>query len=250
MPFCARSGRCKEPIGGAAGSTNCRRAPPSGYNPGVIPDAVIFDMDGVLVDSEPLHVIATREVLVPHGVDYTIDDAAEFFGTTDPEMFAALCGRHPHLPDATGLTEERTRRVLALLAKGATALPGVPGVPRALRERYRLALASSSESRVIAATLRGVDLADAFEAVVGGEQVPRSKPAPDIFLEAARRLGVPPSACAVVEDSPNGLAAARAAGMIAIAVPTAATARLRLDADHRLASLLELEPLLASLGRS
>ena len=212
-------------------------------------DAVIFDMDGVLADSEPLHLAATRDVLAPYGVPDTAADAVEFFGTTDPEMFATLRARHPSLPDPAALTAARAQRVLALLADGPPPLPGVPQVPRMLRARYRLALASSSDAPIIAATLVGVGLADGFDAVVSGHEVPRSKPAPDVFLEAARRLGVGPAACAVIEDSPNGLAAARAAGMLAIAVPCAATARLPLDAHHRLESLLELDALLAELGR-
>ena len=213
-------------------------------------DAVIFDMDGVLADSEPLHFVATRDVLARYGIPYGAADAVEFFGTTDPEMFATLRRRHATLPDPERLTAERTQQVLGLLADGAVPLPGVPGVPRALRSRYRVALASSSEATIVAATIAGLGLADGFDAVVSGFEVPRSKPAPDIFLEAARRLGVRPAACVVIEDSPNGLAAARAAGMIAVAVPSAATARLRLDAHHRLDSLVGLETLLAGLGRT
>ncbi len=212
--------------------------------------AVIFDMDGVLADSEPLHFAATRDVLARYGVPYTADHAVEFFGTTDPEMFATLRARHAVLPDPAQLTEERTACVLSLLAQGPVPLPGVPHVPRALRGRYRLALASSSEGTIITSTLAGLGLADGFDAVVSGHEVRRSKPAPDIFLEAARRLDVRPAACAVIEDSPNGLAAARAAGMVAVAVPCAATASLPLDAHHRLDSLLGLEGLLARLSHS
>jgi beta-phosphoglucomutase len=210
---------------------------------------IIFDMDGVLVDSEPVHLAATRELLAGYGVPFADADNAAFIGQTDPEMFAILCARHPGLPNPQQLTHARVAAVVALVARVCPPLPGVPDVPRALRAAgYRIAVASSSDPQVIAATLAAAGLGRDFDTVVSGHEVPRSKPAPDIFLETARRLGVPPAACAVIEDSPNGVKAARAAGMLTVAIPCPSTAQLDFDeADHRLRSLLEVPPLLDRL---
>jgi beta-phosphoglucomutase-like phosphatase (HAD superfamily) len=171
-------------------------------------DAVIFDMDGVLVDSEPLHTRALTLVLGEYGLAWDDGESRDFIGVTDVETFTALKARH-----------------------------GLPGDPRA----------SSSRPPLIAATLEAIGVETLFEVVVSAAAVGRGKPAPDVFLEAARRLGVPPARCLVIEDSHNGVAAARAAGMRCVAIPCEttrhqdfgqATARLA-----RLADLLDL-PLL------
>ena len=207
-------------------------------------------MDGVLVDSEPLHFAATRDVLARYGVGFSAADDAQFFGQTDAEMFSILCARHRGLPDPRTLANERAGVVIRRLPVECAPLPGVPVVLDGLRARgYRLAVASSSVPRVIATTLGSADVADRFEAVVGGDEVARSKPAPDIFLEAARRLSIAPARCAVIEDSPKGVSAAKAAGMLAIAIPGGATVHLSFDdADHRLESLLDLEALLVRVN--
>jgi HAD superfamily hydrolase (TIGR01509 family) len=212
-------------------------------------NGVIFDMDGVLVDSEPLHLTATRDLLARYGVPFTDADNEGFIGRTDPEMFGILCARHPQLPGPQHLADARVAAVVALVGRNSHPLPGVPAVPRALRAAgYRTAVASSSDPRVIDATLAAAGLGADFDIVVSGLTVPRSKPAPDIFLATAHRLGVSPAACAVIEDSPNGVTAARAAGMLAVAIPCSSTARLAFDdADYRLRSLLEVPTLLERL---
>jgi HAD superfamily hydrolase (TIGR01509 family) len=136
--------------------------------------------------------------------------------------------------------------LLDLLGAGPPPMPGVPQVLLRLREAgYRLALASSAEPEVIAATTAGLGVVPLFEALVSGTEVARGKPAPDVFLEAARRLGVPPSVCLVVEDSRNGLLAALAAGMACAVVPCAATRGQDFTgAHHRLDALPDLLRLL------
>ena len=128
-------------------------------------------------------------------------------------------------------------------------MPGVPAVPLELRRRgYRLALASSSRPSLIAATLAAIGVEHVFEVVVSATEVGRGKPAPDIFLEAARRLGVLPDRCLVVEDSYNGVCAALAAGMRCVAIPCETTRHQNFSrATARLASLPELldSPVLA-----
>jgi HAD superfamily hydrolase (TIGR01509 family) len=187
-------------------------------------EAVIFDMDGVLIDSEPLHLRATQVALGPRGMSYTERDNRAFFGATDAEMLRVLRILWDLDDPTPSLVETRTRHLLALIHAEGQPRPGVPLVPRELRAAgFALALASASPRRVIEAVLETVGVADCFGAVVSGDEVARGKPAPDGYLMAARRLGVAPERCVVVEDSRNGVLAARAAGMMAAAVPCPAT---------------------------
>jgi HAD superfamily hydrolase (TIGR01509 family) len=185
-------------------------------------DAVIFDLDGVLLDSEPLHEEVARAVLAECGVaDVDPDD---YVGMTTLDSFAAICRARALPHDPVELDARYTGRVIPLLRARARPLPGVPDVPRALRARgLRLAVASSSRMEVIEATLDGLGVRGLFDAVVSAADLPRGKPAPDVFLEAARRLAVPPETCVVVEDSERGVQAARAAGMRCVAVPCSVT---------------------------
>jgi len=204
--------------------------------------AIIFDMDGVLVDSEPVHFEATRLLMEEHGVAYTWLEEENFFGCTDREVFRRLRERFGLAAHEHDLAEAWIARVVQLLPQRIVAMPGVPGVLDRLRATgRRLALASSSSPAIIRTTIEGLGLADSFEVTVSGRDVASGKPAPDIFLEAARRLGVPPSACLVVEDSQNGLRASVAAGIPCLVIPCASTARQDFTgAAARLASLDDL----------
>jgi len=187
-------------------------------------DAVIFDMDGVLADSEPVHLYAMRLLLAEYGVDWVPDGRDPTVGLTALEAFAIICTRHALPHDPRRLDELYTARVVPLLRERVTPLPGVPDVPKALAARgLRLGLASSSGPAVIETTLAALGVRPLFEAVVSGVEVARGKPAPDVFLETARRLGVAPAACVVVEDSERGVSAARAAGMRCVAIPCGET---------------------------
>ena len=210
-------------------------------------DAVIFDMDGVLADSEPLNFEALRLFLAGHGVRYTEAENDEFIGVTDREHLGILRERYRLAPDLDRLIGDYTERLLALIPGGTVPMRGVPEVPRRLAESgYALAVASSAARAVIEARLQALDVLPLFEAVVSGAEVPRGKPEPDVFLEAARRLVVTPARCLVVEDSRNGLRAARAAGMMCAVVPCQATLGQDLTgADLRLG---ELGDLLGALG--
>jgi beta-phosphoglucomutase family hydrolase len=186
--------------------------------------AVVFDMDGVLLDSEPLHDLATVEVLAERGVAWTPQRNGAFIGLTTFESFTAICARLSLPHDPRELEARYTACVLQILRARAAPLPGVPDVLRALRERgLRLALASSSCPEVIDVTLDALGVRHLFDVVVSGTEVPHGKPAPDVFLEAAKRLGVPPAACIVIEDSERGVQGAHAAGMRSIAIPCGPT---------------------------
>jgi len=209
-------------------------------------DAVIFDMDGVLVDSEPLHYETTVRVLADLGVPFTARENDEFVGCTDLAMFERLVARHRLSVSPEDLAARRVALMLERVAGGMPAMPGVPDVPHRLAaDGYRLAIASSATPALIRAVVRALDVASLFTVLASLEEVPRGKPAPDVFVEAARRLSVAPARCVVLEDSRNGLLAAKAAGMACAAIPCATTRHHDFrEADWRLQSLTELPSVL------
>jgi len=208
--------------------------------------AVILDMDGVLVDSEPLAMEAMRQVMARHGVAYTESDNDEFVGRTTPETCVTLKARHGLAESAEALARQYLEARIGLTWERTRAMPGVPEVLERLRASgYRLALASSAEPEAVAATVDALGIRALLEAVVSGDQVAHGKPAPDIFLEAARRLAVAPDRCVVVEDSRNGLLAAKAAGMACAVIPCGFTRTQDFTgADWRLDALPALLPAL------
>lgn len=210
------------------------------------PRAVVFDMDGVLLDSEPIGYEAMRVVMSAQGAPYDEVENDEFVGRTTSESFRILAARRGLQPEIDELVRQFCEEKIRLIHETARPLPGVPEVLERLRAAgYRLALASSAEIPIIAATVEALGLVDCFEHRVSGEEVPRGKPAPDVFLEAARRLALAPRDCLVVEDSRNGLLAARAAGMRCAVVPCSATLGHDFtEADYRLGTLTDLLPLL------
>jgi HAD superfamily hydrolase (TIGR01509 family) len=181
--------------------------------------AVVFDLDGVIVDSEHVWDDVREELVRERGGRWHERAQADMMGMSSTEW-----SRYMH--DVIGLAEapaeinaEVVRRMQARYADELPLIPGAVEAVEALARRFRLGLASSSNRPLIDAVLAQAGLDDLFEVTVSSEEVPRGKPAPDVYLEAARRLGVPPSLCAAVEDSANGIRAARAAGMRVIAVP-------------------------------
>ena len=208
--------------------------------------AVIFDMDGVLVDSEPLGMEAMRRVMARQGVPYTEADNNEFVGRTTLEECRILKARHRLEADERDLTRQYVDILVDLIRERPRPMPGVPDVlVELLTAGYRMALASSAEPVVIATNLDALDLGRFFEAIVSGTEVARGKPAPDVFLETAKRLGLPAPRCLVVEDSRNGLLAAKAAGMACAVIPCATTRHQDFrEADYRLSALRGLLGLL------
>ncbi|HEV2281484.1 MAG TPA: HAD family phosphatase [bacterium] len=203
--------------------------------------AVIFDMDGVLVDSEPLHLRVTRDVLGPAATESTDATAREFIGRTVSDMLDTLIRRHG-LPGRLAVYEARyDARLMELLAQPRAPREGAVWLLAELHRRgCRLGIASSSNQTWIDAMLHSLDLSGRFDAAVGADTVARPKPAPDVYLTAAERLEVPSGECIAVEDSPAGVQAARAAGMTVIGLVTPDVDPARLRAAHRLIrSLLE-----------
>jgi HAD superfamily hydrolase (TIGR01509 family) len=181
--------------------------------------AVVFDLDGVLVDSEHVWDEVREELARERGGRWHDRAQADMMGMSSPEW-----SRYMH--DVVGLVEApediNDEVVRRLLARYAFELPLIDGAVEAVERlagSFRLAVASSSNRTVIDAVLAESGLAPLFHATVSSEEVARGKPAPDVFLEAARRLDVAPRACAAIEDSTNGIRAAHAAGMRVVAVP-------------------------------
>ena len=209
-------------------------------------DAIIFDMDGVLVDSEPLGFEAMRRVMARQGVAYTHADNDEFVGCTTLEECQVLTARHQLAADPGELTREYLDILVGLIRVEPRPLPGVPAVLDAFRAAgYRMALASSADLDVIAENVSALGLRHFFEAIVSGTQVARGKPAPDVFVETARQLRVSPETCLVVEDSRNGLRAAKAARMACAVIPCSSTRHQDFrEADYVLQTLWDLRTLL------
>lgn len=181
--------------------------------------AIVFDLDGVIVDTEEVWDRERRAYVAAHGGTWR-DGATEAM----QGMSSAEWSRY--LRDALG-AEGEPAEISRAVAAGVVAevhrelpqLPGAVEAVRALAKTYTLALASSANREVIDAVLDTAGLAEHFAATVSSEEVARGKPAPDVYLEAARRIGVAAQDCAAVEDSSNGLRAAHAAGMVVIATP-------------------------------
>jgi HAD superfamily hydrolase (TIGR01509 family) len=184
-------------------------------------DAVIFDLDGVLIQSEEVWDAVRERYVRERGGRYDDEVQRAMMGMSAPEWskFLAEDAGVPGPPeqinaDVVELMLEAYRRELPLL-------PGAVEVVRRTAARFPLALASSSNRAIFEEVLRLARIADCFRATVSSEEVARGKPAPDVYLEAARRPGVVPERCAAVEDSHAGIRSAHAAGMRVIAIPNA-----------------------------
>jgi HAD superfamily hydrolase (TIGR01509 family) len=182
-------------------------------------EAVVFDLDGVLVDSEHVWDEVREGLARERGGRWHDRAHADMMGMSSPEW-----SRYMH--DTLGLAEppeeinaEVVRRMRARYDEDLPLLPGAVEAVRRLGTDFRLGLASSSNRPLIDAVLARTGLDDVFEVTVSSEEVPRGKPAPDVYLEAARRLRLPTERCIAVEDSANGIRSAHAAGMRVIAIP-------------------------------
>jgi HAD superfamily hydrolase (TIGR01509 family) len=180
--------------------------------------AVIFDLDGVLVESESLWTRAKQELVLEHGGRWPGDAARAMMGMSSPEWAAYL--RELGVPMApAAISDAVVARMQAMYERDLPLLPGAIEAVRRMAARWPLGVASSSNRPVIDLVLEQAGVAPCFAATVSSEEVARGKPAPDVYLAAAERVGLPAAACAAVEDSANGIRSAHAAGMLVIAVP-------------------------------
>ena len=182
-------------------------------------DAVVFDMDGVIVDSEQVWDDVREQLAKERGGRWHDGAQAAMMGMSSPEWSA-------YMHDEIGLREspeeinaEVVERMLGRYREQLPLIDGAVDAVRRLAAEFRLGVASSSNRPLIETVLERAGIADLFDAVVSSEEVARGKPAPDVYLEAMRRLGAEPATTAAIEDSSNGIRAAYAAGMRVIALP-------------------------------
>lgn len=183
---------------------------------------VIFDMDGVLVDSEPFIAAAMVRMFAEKGFRVQPEDLRPFIGTGEDHILSGVAEAHG-IPLDLERDKARTYAIYLELVRGKLQpLAGVQPFVQNCRDRgLKLAVASSADAVKVQGNLREIDLpSSTFDVIVSGNQVAHKKPAPDIFLEAARRLGLDPSTCLVIEDAVAGVAAAKAAGSRCLALTT------------------------------
>jgi HAD superfamily hydrolase (TIGR01509 family) len=182
-------------------------------------DAVVFDLDGLLIDSEQVWDAAREQLTRERGGRWHDQAQRDMMGMSSNEW-----SRYMH--DELGLPEppeeindEVVRRMIELYRERLPLLPGAREAVARLAARWPLGLASSSNPPIIELVLELAGLKQDFGVTVSSEEVGRGKPAPDVYLEAAKRLGVPPDSCAAIEDSHNGIRSAHEAGMCVVAIP-------------------------------
>jgi len=181
--------------------------------------AVVFDLDGVLLDSEQAWDDARRELVEEHGGTWRDEATTDMLGMSSREWPVYMRDRLGVDLDPDAINREVVRRLLERYRRELPVLPGAREAVERLAGRWPLGLASSSNREVIDLVLDELGVARHFRATVSSEEVGRGKPAPDVYLEAVRRLGAEPAACAAIEDSANGIRSAHAAGLRVLAIP-------------------------------
>ncbi len=182
-------------------------------------EAIVFDLDGVLVDSETVWDAARRAVVEEAGGRWQVEATRAMMGMSSPEWSRYLRDELGVPLAPKDISDRVVTRMIEAYHEHLPVLPGAASAVRRLAARWPLAVASSANRHVIDAALEAAELAPCFTATVSGDEVSRGKPAPDVYLEAARQLGVDPRHAAGIEDSSNGLRAAFAARMLVVAVP-------------------------------
>jgi HAD superfamily hydrolase (TIGR01509 family) len=182
-------------------------------------EAVVFDLDGVLIDSETTWSAVRRQFVEDHGGHWHADAQRDMMGMSSPEWSSYMHDRLGVRLPPERISEEVAASVAARYRRQVPLLPGAKETFSALAARWSLGLASSANRPLIDLVLEQTRLARYFVTSVSSEEVTRGKPAPDVYLEAARRLRIHPRSCVAVEDSANGIRAAIAAAMRVIVIP-------------------------------
>ena len=208
-------------------------------------DAVVFDLDGVIVDSEQVWDEVRERYTRESGGTYTATATRDMMGMSSREWsrYMAEALGVPGTPEE--INAAVVERMLERYGERPPLLPGAVEAVRGVAARWPSAIASSSNPELIERVVSRAGLEDAIRVVVSSQEVARGKPAPDVYLEAARRLGVEPARCAAVEDSENGIRSAKAAGMRVLAIPNPhfpPPAQVVALADVVLAAVAELTP--------
>ncbi|HOJ62848.1 MAG TPA: HAD family phosphatase [Spirochaetota bacterium] len=184
-------------------------------------EGVIFDLDGTLIDSENNYYLADKKLLEMYGIDFTEKMKAQYIGTGNLDMMKKIKEIY-NIPDSVEfLHKKKNELYLELARRNTVVFPEMKKLLEILREKdYKIALASGSSKEVIDEIMVLTGLNIFFDAIVAGDEVVNSKPAPDIFILAAKRLNIEPERLLVIEDSKYGVEAAKNAGMLCIAIPS------------------------------
>jgi len=210
-------------------------------------DAIFWDNDGVLVDTEHLYFEATRDVLDTIEIPLTEDDYRELFLLQGRGAWHLAEARGIPPPEVEALRQRRNARYAELVSREPRVLPHVLDVVSSLHGRYRMGIVTSSRRDHFEIIHRGTGLLPYFDFVVTADDCPRTKPCPDPYLRAIGASGVDPAAGVAVEDSARGLEAATAAGLRCVIVPSRLTRTQAFDGALRLESIRELPALLQTL---
>ncbi len=207
--------------------------------------AVIFDMDGVIVDSEPRHESAFLAVVRELGYGEALQlKFADYVGRSDQELWVDFIAKYKPSHSLEELLERKRSRILEIIRREQPLFEGLPHLVESLAPHFRLGVASGSDRVVVEEVLALKSLRTFFAAVVTAADVAQGKPAPDIFLRTAKLLGVAASDCWVIEDSKPGIAAGLAAGMRVIAITNTHPAAELSRAHHVVRTYPEIEHLL------
>jgi HAD superfamily hydrolase (TIGR01509 family) len=182
-------------------------------------DAVVFDLDGLLLDSEEVWDAVRKRLVLERGGRYDAEIQRAMMGMSSIEWSRYLHDVAGVADEPEEISAEVVRRMLAAYREHLPLVPGAVDAVQRLAERFTLAVASSSNRELIDAVLDVAQLHPFFAATVSSEEVAQGKPAPDVYLEAAGRLGIEPRRCAAVEDSHGGIRSAKSAGMRVVAIP-------------------------------
>jgi beta-phosphoglucomutase family hydrolase len=179
--------------------------------------AVIFDMDGVIIDSEPAHVKLENEIFKEYGIFIDEEEHNSFVGTTSHYMWRTIKNKYKLSQSLEELVENDRNRYFQMLSMRDESINIIDGIHELIKELHRngikMAIASSSPMNVIETVVNNFQLNEYFDILVTGDYVQKSKPEPDIFLYASKKIGIKPYECVVIEDSKNGSIAAKKAGM-------------------------------------
>lgn len=209
-------------------------------------EAVIFDMDGVIALTEQFHLKAWKRIYQELGLDFSREEFENYFGMATNDILKLLRDQGRISMDDEELLRTGTRKKSYSMQEMRGKIKPMDGLVEKIKEikesGLKVGLATSATSEICQTTLEECNVKEIFDSTTTSDQVKRSKPDPAIYLKAAETLGIKPSRCMVIEDSQNGIIAAKEAGMKAIAIPTAYTEHLDFSrADLVLGSIAELD---------